>query len=1009
MTVRTLASGMLAIAGVYAALSASADMIEITLDEGSRTSATLARCSAFDLLFGVQDCTYNASKNPALGLGPWVGPRTADGFFPLLEGQVFTNTGIPANPQGVPLSGTLQIDTRGTLSCADDVLSGTVTMAPFTRNFAGNNARVTDNFFGGLVQVIEPSPFASGVPNAAGGCDYTLGAQGVPELLTGNYGDFPGNAPGGTQPGASTELVWTGPASAALSRFAGTTTPNPGARAAAQPTENYACFRAEFSFCLSTSTAPLISSDHTFAWSLPAKASWNNILGNLSTDASGNLVEAFLYLVHDDFEVGSFPGQKITWFAYTATLSGSCTADCPSGEPQARDDNAQTLVDVAVSIDVLANDANLGQAVSVAVSALPASGSAVVTGSPGTPDAIRIIYTPDSGFAGEDSFGYTVSGEFGELAATVTVTVLVPGANADAALTVRGGPVTVDVLANDVGFDDPVKLELLLPPEAGGTVEVVDAEGQPVPDGIGAQAALRLRYTPPGNQPVGEDLVDRFTYQVTGPMEIRTGEAYRLASVVRVSLLAEVPAADFSPDALAIVDSNQAVTVTGVAWSSNFPIPGFAYQGDWSTMLGTAVDLVKIAENCEQDSITEPDLMVDNCANDWNALLGDWRSGFDSNGQASGTCEAICGMADGRVLTGEPLSLINVAVDEDTLRIVRRSRLSSNPDSALFNAPVEDIFVFTRELSQVPPATAIPAPGALQDTAEVTVTVLDRELLDDVLSIPVGEPADIDVLANDRGLVAPVTLTVISGPAGGSVEVLGSPGAPEALRLRYTPGAGFRGVDTLVYQVSDALGVDSATLRIGVGLAADDSAATAQGVPVEIAPLANDLGFSSPVTVTISEPPSSGSVQLFGSPGDAAGVLLLYTPAAGVPAGPALRATDSFGYTVTDGVFTASATVHVDVFVDADGDGVPDDIDNCLGVFNPDQRDTNGNGFGNRCDADFNGDGVVNFADLAILRGRFTTSDPDADLNGDGVVNFADLAIFQSLFGRPPGPSALVP
>jgi len=94
---------------------------------------------------------------------------------------------------------------------------------------------------------------------------------------------------------------------------------------------------------------------------------------------------------------------------------------------------------------------------------------------------------------------------------------------------------------------------------------------------------------------------------------------------------------------------------------------------------------------------------------------------------------------------------------------------------------------------------------------------------------------------------------------------------------------------------------------------------------------------------------------------------------------------------------------------DTDGDGIPDDVDNCMLVPNPDQRDSDGDGYGNACDADLNNDGQVNFADLAIFRSRFGSGDPDADLNGDGVVNFADLARFHELFGRPPGPSGLVP
>lgn len=103
---------------------------------------------------------------------------------------------------------------------------------------------------------------------------------------------------------------------------------------------------------------------------------------------------------------------------------------------------------------------------------------------------------------------------------------------------------------------------------------------------------------------------------------------------------------------------------------------------------------------------------------------------------------------------------------------------------------------------------------------------------------------------------------------------------------------------------------------------------------------------------------------------------------------------------------------------DNDGDGVPDTEDNCLAYPNgpgqPDagahsQLDTNEDGYGNSCDADINGDGFVNYADLARFRSAFGTSDPDADFDGDGIVNFTDLARFRQLFGKPPGPSAIAP
>jgi len=39
-----------------------------------------------------------------------------------------------------------------------------------------------------------------------------------------------------------------------------------------------------------------------------------------------------------------------------------------------------------------------------------------------------------------------------------------------------------------------------------------------------------------------------------------------------------------------------------------------------------------------------------------------------------------------------------------------------------------------------------------------------------------------------------------------------------------------------------------------------------------------------------------------------------------------------------------------DPSVDVDSDGIPNDSDNCYGVFNPDQTDTDGNGQGDACD-----------------------------------------------------------
>jgi len=91
---------------------------------------------------------------------------------------------------------------------------------------------------------------------------------------------------------------------------------------------------------------------------------------------------------------------------------------------------------------------------------------------------------------------------------------------------------------------------------------------------------------------------------------------------------------------------------------------------------------------------------------------------------------------------------------------------------------------------------------------------------------------------------------------------------------------------------------------------------------------------------------------------------------------------------------------------DFDGDGILDDKDNCIEVVNPDQRDSNNDGYGNVCDADLDNNGFVSFSDLDLFKSVFGSSDANADLDGNGSVSFSDLDILKSLFSKPPGPSS---
>jgi hypothetical protein len=82
-------------------------------------------------------------------------------------------------------------------------------------------------------------------------------------------------------------------------------------------------------------------------------------------------------------------------------------------------------------------------------------------------------------------------------------------------------------------------------------------------------------------------------------------------------------------------------------------------------------------------------------------------------------------------------------------------------------------------------------------------------------------------------------------------------------------------------------------------------------------------------------------------------------------------AVDVYGGILIEESTLTSADATLTVVADSDGDGLLDTSDNCTLVPNADQRDTNGDGYGNACDADLDNNGTINFTDLATLKATF--------------------------------------
>ncbi len=120
----------------------------------------------------------------------------------------------------------------------------------------------------------------------------------------------------------------------------------------------------------------------------------------------------------------------------------------------------------------------------------------------------------------------------------------------------------------------------------------------------------------------------------------------------------------------------------------------------------------------------------------------------------------------------------------------------------------------------------------------------------------------------------------------------------------------------------------------------------------------------------------------------------------------------SIAFVVEESMGAEIFSVYGLVYKNADGDFVPNFLDNCWFATNPGQRDTDGDGFGNACDPDIDNNCVVNFLDFVFYPPAFGSQEGDpnyninVDFNEDGSVGFLDLHRFIDYFGQAPGPSA---
>ncbi len=307
--------------------------------------------------------------------------------------------------------------------------------------------------------------------------------------------------------------------------------------------------------------------------------------------------------------------------------------------------------------------------------------------------------------------------------------------------------------------------------------------------------------------------------------------------------------------------------------------------------------------------------------------------------------------------------------------------------------------------------------GSIDDTAVVTVTVED--------TVPTAI-----TFTSQTGVALSTPITSATATIGGistAVPISVSAGSEYAIDGGvFTAAAGFvqNNQDVQVRHTSAATPATDTVTTLTVGgfstvqgtftsttlqYAIDDAVTTGMNQPVEIDVLQNDVGLLPTVFVGIWIDPLHGTASVSPVPASPSVIRITYTP------NPGYFGPDSFEYWVESGLVVDYAVVNVTVTnPDTDGDGVLNTVDNCTLLPNPSQCDSDGDGYGNRCDGDFTGNGATNAQDTVVFRQQLGKPSVGptyngADLNCNGAVNAQDTALFRQLLGKPPGPSGLVP
>ena len=533
-----------------------------------------------------------------------------------------------------------------------------------------------------------------------------------------------------------------------------------------------------------------------------------------------------------------FIGEDILYYTITdATGDGSTatvtiTVTALTDTPTAVDDRAVVNQDMSVSIAVLDND-TFGTDGAAVINSLTVTGVSTEAGTTAVVNN-QVVYTPAASFVGTDSFVYTITDASGADTSTATVTVTVnvvvdtPTANDDTATVNQDMSVSIAVLDNDdFGTDGAA---------SSGSLTVT---GSSVEAGAIIVVNNEVVYTPAAGF-VG---TDTFVYTITdGSADVATGMV--TVTVTTVTSL-PVPTAEFdfvsvntgsSQNRIAVLDNDtfgsNGANINGLTMpnglTSGISVRGASISIDNNGTDNTLDDVIIYSPPVDFIGIDIFDYTItDATGNAATAtvtvtvsIATDIPTAVDDTAVVDQDISVSVAVlnndsfgTDGAANTGS-LTVTGVTVQAGSTS-VENNEVVYTP-AASFTGVDSFTYTITDTSGDTSTATVTVTVNVVvttngTPTANNDVATVAQDSADNVISILLDTGAGADSFGTDGpNATHPISLSGTYTDLGGKLELDGN-------TVKYTPEAGFSGVDSFNYTITDASGdADTATVTITV-------------------------------------------------------------------------------------------------------------------------------------------------------------------------------------------------